>query len=67
MLELPDFGHMLTSTIWLDSPEKVLLVNVMDRSYDTIILRKPRVAIFVGIIKIVTMFIKTIFNGSKKI
>ena len=31
------------------------------------ILRRPRVAIFADIIKIVTMFIKTIFKDSKKI
>ena len=31
------------------------------------ILRKPRVAIFADIIKIVTMFIATIFKDSKKV
>ena len=44
----------------------------MDRNYDVMIyiqssfiLRMPRVAIFAGLIKIVTMFIKTIFKGSR--
>ena len=46
----------------------------MDRSYDVItfisnifILRRPRVAIFTDIIKIVTKFIKTIFKYSRKV
>ena len=46
----------------------------MDRNYDvitffqnTFILRRPRVAIFADIIKIATMFIKTIFKNSKKV
>ena len=46
----------------------------MDRSYDVItfisnifILRRPRVAIFTDIIKIVTKFIKTIFTYSRKV
>ena len=33
---------------------------------NTIILRKPRVANFADIMKITTMFIKTIFKDSKK-
>ena len=46
----------------------------MDRNYEVItfiskypFLRRPGVAIFGGIIKIVTMFIKTIFEDSKKL
>ena len=71
MLELPNFGHMITSTIRLDSSKKKIVGDVMDRSYDVIImskyliLRGPRVAIFAEIIKIVTMLIKTIFKDSK--
>ena len=34
---------------------------------NTFMLRKPRVAIFVDIIKIVATFIKTIFKDSKKL
>ena len=44
----------------------------MNRNYDvvtfisnTFILRRPRVAIFADTLKIETMFIKTIFKGSK--
>ena len=46
----------------------------MDRNYDiitffqsTLILRRPGVAIFADIIKIVTMFIITIIQDSKKV
>ena len=44
----------------------------MDRNYDVITffsknLRRPGVAIFGGIIKIVTMFIKTILKDSMKV
>ena len=46
----------------------------MDRNYEVInffknifILRRPEVAIFVDIIKTVTMFIKTIFIESRKV
>ena len=46
----------------------------MDRNYDVItlfqllfILRRSRVDIFADIIKLVTMFIKTIFKGTKKL
>ena len=46
----------------------------MDRNYDVIIfisnifiLRRPRVAVFAEIIKIVTIFIKTIFKDSKTV
>ena len=41
----------------------------MDKNYDviTIILRRPGVVIFADIIKIVTMFIKTITKDSRKV
>ena len=46
----------------------------MDIKYDvitffqnTFILRRPRIAIFDDIIKIVTMFIKTVFENSRKV
>ena len=46
----------------------------MDRNYDamssfqnTFILRRPGVAIFADIIKILTIFIKTIFKDSRKV
>ena len=34
---------------------------------NTFVLRRPRVGIFADIIKIVTMFVKTIFKNSKKV
>ena len=46
----------------------------MDRNYDvitlfknTVILRRPGVAIFADIIKIITRFIKKIFKDSRKV
>ena len=41
--------------------------DVINLFQKTFILRRPRVAIFAGIIKIVTMFIKTIFKEPKKV
>ena len=72
MLVLPNFGHIITSTIYFESRD--FFGDVMDRIYDVttfiskkFILRRPGVAIFAGIIKIVTMFIKTIFKNSRKV
>ena len=74
MLELPNFGHMITSTIlftWVTWQNFV--GDIMDRNYDVITFiskclysRRPREANFAGIIKIATMFIKTIFKESNK-
>ena len=70
MLELPNFGHMITTAIKLDSPDKILLVTssteVMTSQIsfkNTFILRKSRVANFADTIKIETIFIK---NNQKK-
>ena len=41
--------------------------NVIPLFQYIFILKRPRVAIFAGTIKIVTMFIKTIFKDSKKL
>ena len=71
MLGMQNFGHMTTSTTWLESRDKLLMV----RSWTEIIISKPflqnifiltstGVAIFADIIKIVTIFVKTIFKGS---
>ena len=52
--------------------KKVFLVTSWTEIYDVIMMskylisRRPRVVIFTEIIKIVTMFIKTIFKDSKK-
>ena len=65
MLEVPNFVHMTTSTIYFESRDKILLVlsrtEIMTSQplfQNTSILRKPGVATFPDIIKIVTMFIK---------
>ena len=68
MLELPNLGHMTTSTIRCLSHMINSVGDVMDRNYDLITfqsiltLRRPRVANFADIIKIVTIFIKTAFK-----
>ena len=74
MLELPDFGHMATSTILFESRSKMKLVTssaeVKKSSplfQSAFILRRPKLAAFDDIIEIVTMFIKTIFKDSKKV
>ena len=64
VLELPRYGHMTPSTVKYDSRKKILLVTssaeiMAPKSLfqNTFILRKPRVAIFADITKIVTIFI----------
>ena len=73
MLESPNLGHMSTSTILFESRDKILLVMsrteiMISQSLfpNTFILRRPRVATFGDIIKIVTMFIETIFKDYEK-
>ena len=65
MLELPNFVHMSTSTLWFESRD------VINRNYDifqnVFILRRPGVAIFAGIIKIITIFVKKIYKDSIKV
>ena len=74
MLELPNLGHMNTSTIQFESRDKILLMASWTETMtsqplfqNTFHLRRPRVAFFANIIKIVTVFIETIFKGSKKV
>ena len=74
MLQLPNFGHMTTSIISFESPDKNLLVTsrtkIMTSSpffQKTLILRKSGVAILADIIKIVTMFVETIIQDSRKV
>ena len=74
MLELPNFGHMATSTIEIDSRSKILLetswteiVTSSSQFQNTFILRTLRVTNFADIIKATTMFIKKIFIDSKKV
>ena len=63
LLELPNFGHMTTSTTQFESHDKVLMVT----SESKIMTSESLFQIFADVIKIVTMFIKNIFKGSKKI
>ena len=74
MIELPNFGHMTTFTLQLESRDKILLVTsyteIMTLKHflqKAFILWRPGVAMFADIIKIVTMFIKTILKDSRKI
>ena len=73
MLQLPNFGHMTTSTIQFESREKILLATSLTEIETSSLLfqknfnLRPTVAIFADIIKIVTIFTKTIFKDSKNI
>ena len=73
MLQLPNFGHTNTSTIYLESRDKNFVGDVINKNYDVIplfqnvvSLRRPGVAIFADIIKIITRFIKQILKDSIK-
>ena len=73
ILQLPNLGHMLTSTIWFESRDKTLLVTSQSTIktswplYWNIILRSPGAANFADIIKLLTMLTKKIFKNSKKV
>ena len=74
MLDLPNVFRMTASTIYSGSLDETLLVKSWTKNHvpiifisKTFMLRRPRVAIFADINKIVTMFIKTIFEDSKKV
>ena len=73
MLEFPNFGHMTKSTInlnhvikicWWCHEQKLWHHNLYFKIF---ILRRSGVAIFVDIMKIVTMFIKSPFEDSRKV
>ena len=67
MLELPNFGHMTTSTIQHDKMFLVTSLGEIITSFqNTFILRRSGVANFADIIKVATMFIKTTLKDSKK-
>ena len=64
MLQLPNFGHMNTSTTKFESRDKTLLVRssteiiTSQPSFqNTVILRRPGVSSFTDIIKSLTRFI----------
>ena len=74
MLELPNFGHMITPTIQFESHNNILLMTSWTKimtSYplfeNTFILRRPRVANFAEIIRIAPIVIKGIFKDAKKL
>ena len=76
MLQLPNFEHiyMNTSRISFESRNKVLLVTsstgimtIKPLFQETVILRRPGVAILADIIKIITRFVKKIFKDSRKV
>ena len=65
MLELPNFAHMTTFTIWFESRDEIYLVALWAKFMtsqplfqNALILRRPTVANFADIVKIPTMFIK---------
>ena len=69
MLELPNFGHMTTFTVWFESHGKILLVAswteiMMSQPLyqNAFILRRPKVANFADIIKIPAKKVKRIGN-----
>ena len=72
MLELPNFGNMAISTIKFESRDN-FFDDVMDINYNVItfiskyLYFKPRAAIFADIIKIITIFIRTVFKDSKEV
>ena len=59
MLEFQNFGCMTTSTIKLESRDKILSYPLFQ---NTFILRKSRIVILVDYIKIGTIFITKIFE-----
>ena len=60
-LQLPNFDHMATSTIWFESLDDSILFQ------NTIILRSPGVANFAGIIKIAITLTKIFLKNSIKV
>ena len=71
MLNLPNFGHMTTSTIIVRSRNKALMMTpwteiIISKALfqKAFILTKSRVANLADIIKIFTMFIKTTLKDS---
>ena len=79
ILELPNFSHMTTSPISLEARNNVLFVMSWKETMkswpllkNTLLLRKFTVAIYgenwiMNKFKVLTMFIKKIFKGSKKV
>ena len=72
-LELLNFGHMNASTIQIESRDKILLVRSLTEIitswslFQNNILRRPGVAVFADIIKVITMFIKKSLKTQEKL
>ena len=72
VLELPNFFHMNKSAVEFESRNEILLVTSslgmmasLSLFQNTVILRRPGVAIFADIIKIITRFIKKMYKVSE--
>ena len=70
MLELPNFGHMNTSTIQFESHDKIFQ-NAVDTNYDVVTFISKYIYFkkaqsFVEIIKII-ITVKAVFKDSKKV
>ena len=63
LLELPNFGHMTTSTTQFESHDKVLMVT----SESKIMTSESLFQIFADVIKIVTILSKTSLKVQKKL
>ena len=70
---LRNFGRMTTSTIQFESRDQILLVTSYTETMTSkplfqniFILRKPAVANFADIIRVISIFINTTFKYSKK-
>ena len=68
-IELPNFAHLTTFTVQFESRDKIWLLTLWIEAIfqNTFILRRPGVANFDDIIKIVPIFIKTIFKDSRNV
>ena len=74
MLELPNFGHMTKFTLSFESADKIVLVTSWAEIMPSkaffqkiFISRRPGLANFADIIKILTMLIKVILKDSRKV
>ena len=70
----PHWCKILSLYLWFESRDKILLVTssteimtLQPLFQNSFILRRPGVAIFADIIKIITRFIKKIFKDSRKV
>ena len=65
-----DHIYIIIWTMWHNYVNNFMWTKIMTSLLlfqNTFVLRRPRVGIFADIIKIVTMFVKTVFKNSKKV